>query len=61
MRLSELPLKRFYRYVIAPEPEFLVGGSELVQRSVSFAGLPQKQLFTLSPIVPYAWMVQSLK
>jgi UDP-glucose:glycoprotein glucosyltransferase len=46
--------------VLSAEPSFYDGeAGELIPRSVSFAGLPTKQLFTLNPIVPDSWMVQS--
>uniref|UniRef100_A0A183C5H4 C2-C2_1 domain-containing protein n=1 Tax=Globodera pallida TaxID=36090 RepID=A0A183C5H4_GLOPA len=59
-RLSELPLKRFYRYVLRAEPTF--GATSSVAPNVAqFRELPQKQLLTLNLIVPDAWMVQPVR
>lgn len=57
-KLSELPLKRFYRYVASAKPQFQQG--DLIANSASFAGLPSKQLLTLSLQAPDAWMVENV-
>ena len=56
-RLSELPLKRFYRYVLTDTPLFDATG-KLALRTTSFDELPAQQLLTLSLMVPDAWMIQ---
>lgn len=55
-QLQELPIKRFYRHVLAPEPSFDENGS-LLRPEASFRGLPQEPLFTLSMDVAPSWLV----
>ncbi|KAL3084473.1 hypothetical protein niasHS_009244 [Heterodera schachtii] len=59
-RLSELPLKRFYRYVLRAELAFDAAGS-VVPNVAQFRELPQQQLLTLNLIVPDPWMVQPMR
>ncbi|KAE9555965.1 hypothetical protein FO519_000821 [Halicephalobus sp. NKZ332] len=56
-KLSELPLKRFYRYAIREEPGFDANGV-VSSPTVTFTDLPSKQLLTLNVISPDAWMIQ---
>uniref|UniRef100_A0A0N4ZS70 UDP-glucose:glycoprotein glucosyltransferase n=1 Tax=Parastrongyloides trichosuri TaxID=131310 RepID=A0A0N4ZS70_PARTI len=56
-KLSELPLKRFYRYVVEQEVSFTDEG-KLISPVAVFEGLPKKQLLTLNVISPDAWMIQ---
>lgn len=56
-KLKELPLKRFYRYVLNTEPQFDSQGHITVP-SVSFNDLPSKQLLALNLIASDSWMVQ---
>jgi UDP-glucose:glycoprotein glucosyltransferase len=58
-KLSELPLKRFYRFALNEEPLFDTSGNA-VAPAVVFTDLPNKQLLTLSVIPPDNWMVQSV-
>ncbi|KAK5964500.1 UDP-Glucose Glycoprotein glucosylTransferase [Trichostrongylus colubriformis] len=58
-KLSELPLKRFYRYVAMPEIQFDKSG-KIVENQARFNNLPPKQLLTLSVHSPDAWMVESV-
>ncbi|GMR33603.1 hypothetical protein PMAYCL1PPCAC_03798, partial [Pristionchus mayeri] len=55
-KLSELPLKRFYRYVGSAEVAFDAEGNVSPPRAL-FTGLPSKQLLTLSMHPPDAWMI----
>jgi UDP-glucose:glycoprotein glucosyltransferase len=55
-RLQELPVKRFYRYVIDSKPSFNEDGS-LKALKASFTGVPQEALLTLKMDVPPAWLV----
>ncbi|OAP58443.1 hypothetical protein AYL99_07533 [Fonsecaea erecta] len=55
-RLTELPVKRFFRQVISPEPSFDDRGS-LVVPTASFSGIPKDTLFNLGMIVPPSWLV----
>lgn len=52
--LTELPLKRFYRYSLTPAPVFDSAGRE-VSPSLLFRGLPESTLLTLALDVPHAW------
>ncbi|EHK97795.1 putative UDP-glucose:glycoprotein glucosyltransferase [Glarea lozoyensis 74030] len=55
-RRGELPVKRFYRYVIDSKPSFNEDGS-LKALKASFTGVPQEALLTLKMDVPPAWLV----
>lgn len=54
--LSELPVKRFYRYVMESKPTFDESGS-LVAPGASFHGVPQEALLTVGMDIPPAWLV----
>lgn len=54
--LSELPVKRFYRYVLDSEPSFTSDGS-LSRPGASFTGVPVEALLTLGMDVPTSWLV----
>ncbi|OMP84981.1 UDP-glucose:glycoprotein glucosyltransferase [Diplodia seriata] len=55
-RLSELPVKRFYRYVLASKPSFDENGStEALQ--ARFDGIPSEALLNLGLDVPPQWVV----
>jgi UDP-glucose:glycoprotein glucosyltransferase len=56
--LEELPVKRFYRYVLQSEPAFGEDGSVLGD-AAEFTGVPAKALLTLGMDVPAAWLVTS--
>ncbi|MFH4973666.1 hypothetical protein AB6A40_000375 [Gnathostoma spinigerum] len=59
-KLSELPLKRFYRMVLTPSMRFSESGQISVdQYEAKFSSLPEKQLFTLNLIPADSWMVQA--
>ncbi|KAI6232348.1 UDP-glucose:glycoprotein glucosyltransferase 1 [Aphelenchoides besseyi] len=58
-KLSELPLKRFYRFAFNDEPLFDTTGSS-TPPAVTFTDLPNKQLLTLSVISPDSWMTQAV-
>ncbi|KRX38170.1 UDP-glucose:glycoprotein glucosyltransferase 1 [Trichinella murrelli] len=60
-KLSEIPLKNFFRMVLPRELEFADDGSLKAQPSARFSALPQKQLFTLNIIAPQSWMVESVE
>ncbi|GMT33941.1 hypothetical protein PFISCL1PPCAC_25238 [Pristionchus fissidentatus] len=57
-KLSELPLKRFYRYVGSSEVSFDAEGKVSPPRAL-FTHLPSKQLLTLSMHPPDAWMIEA--
>ncbi|KAG5985301.1 hypothetical protein E4U55_006781 [Claviceps digitariae] len=54
--LEELPVKRFFRYVVEPKPIFEKDGS-LKPLQAAFTGLPSNVLMTAGLDVPPAWLV----
>lgn len=54
--LQELPIKRFYRHVLEPEPSFDEHGA-LNRPGASFSRLPKDALLTLGMDVPPSWLV----
>jgi UDP-glucose:glycoprotein glucosyltransferase len=55
-RLQELPVKRFYRYVLDSKPKFDEVGS-VTSLGASFTGVPQEALLTIGLDIPPAWLV----
>jgi UDP-glucose:glycoprotein glucosyltransferase len=55
-RLEELPVKRFYRYVLESQPSFDGDGS-LRQLRAKFNGVPADALLNLGMDVPPSWLV----
>lgn len=55
-RLQELPVKRFYRYVLDSKPTFDDEGA-LLPLGASFKGVPQEALLNLGMDIPPAWLV----
>ncbi|KAL3426115.1 udp-glucose:glycoprotein glucosyltransferase [Phlyctema vagabunda] len=55
-RLQELPIKRFYRYVLDSKPTFNDDGS-VKPLGASFKGVPQEALLTVGLDIPPAWLV----
>lgn len=53
--ITEMPLKRFYRYSLASSPSFDPSTGSEVAPSLSFRGLPESTLLTLALDVPHAW------
>jgi UDP-glucose:glycoprotein glucosyltransferase len=56
--LSELPVKRFYRYVLDSKPSFDDKG-KVKALSATFTGIPSEVLLTAGMDVPPAWLVTS--
>ncbi|KAL4785908.1 UDP-glucose:glycoprotein glucosyltransferase-domain-containing protein [Aspergillus varians] len=54
--IKELPIKRFYRYVLDSEPSFSDNGSVL-RPTATFSGVPVEALLTLGMDVPSYWLV----
>ena len=54
--LQELPVKRFYRYVLNSKPTFDDSGA-LESVGASFTGVPQEALLTVGMDTPPAWLV----
>ncbi|KFY85437.1 hypothetical protein V498_07720 [Pseudogymnoascus sp. VKM F-4517 (FW-2822)] len=54
--LKEIPIKRFYRYVLESKPLFNADGS-LKDIKAQFASVPQEALLTMGMDVPAPWLV----
>lgn len=60
-KLSELPLNRFYRYVLEPEVTFDDDGSSMAEGPLAlFSDMPQSVLFTMNMDTPLGWMVEAV-
>lgn len=59
-KLSELPLNRFYRYVLEPEVTFDDDGSLAEGPLALFSDVPQSVLFTMNMDTPLGWMVEAV-
>lgn len=55
-KLQELPVKRFYRYVMESKPSFDENG-KVKALNATFKGLPSEALLTAGMDVPPAWLV----
>ncbi|KAI0431302.1 UDP-glucose:glycoprotein glucosyltransferase [Xylaria sp. FL1042] len=55
-KLEELPIKRFFRYVLQSEPSFDDNGV-LHPQGATFKGLPSEALLNLGMDIPPAWLV----
>lgn len=55
-RLEELPVKRFYRYVLESKPSFDTNGAR-THIQAEFQGLPKNALLTIGLDMPPAWLV----
>ncbi|KAK4464281.1 family 24 putative glycosyltransferase [Cladorrhinum samala] len=56
--ISELPVKRFYRYALESAPSFDESG-KVKSLSANFAGIPRDTLLVAAMDVPPAWLVTS--
>ncbi|KAI4667541.1 uncharacterized protein J4E79_002230 [Alternaria viburni] len=54
--LQELPVKRFYRYVLEARPSFVADGS-IGSLGTHFYGIPKEALLNLGMDVPPSWLV----
>ncbi|XP_067392935.1 UDP-glucose:glycoprotein glucosyltransferase 2 [Emydura macquarii macquarii] len=59
-KLSEVPLKSFYRFVL--EPELISGANNLFPSGpvAKFLEMPETLLLTLNMIVPESWLVEAV-
>lgn len=55
-RLEDLPVKRFYRHVLASKPSFDANGA-LESQQARFTGLPADALLTMAMDTPPSWLV----
>uniref|UniRef100_A0A452TQF3 UDP-glucose ceramide glucosyltransferase-like 1 n=1 Tax=Ursus maritimus TaxID=29073 RepID=A0A452TQF3_URSMA len=60
-KLSDMPLKSFYRYVLEPEISFTPDNSFAKGPIAKFLDMPQSPLFTLNLNTPESWMVESVR
>ncbi|XP_014855247.1 PREDICTED: UDP-glucose:glycoprotein glucosyltransferase 1 isoform X2 [Poecilia mexicana] len=60
-KLSDMPLKSFYRYVLEPEVAFQPDASFTPGPMAKFLDMPQSPLFTLNLNTPESWMVESVR
>ncbi|XP_066202024.1 UDP-glucose:glycoprotein glucosyltransferase 1 isoform X1 [Saccopteryx leptura] len=60
-KLSDMPLKSFYRYVLEPEISFTSDNSFAKGPIAKFLDMPQSPLFTLNLYTPESWMVESVR
>ncbi|KAJ7328106.1 UDP-glucose:glycoprotein glucosyltransferase 1 [Desmophyllum pertusum] len=59
-KLSELPLNRFYRYVLEPEVAFDEDGAMTEGPLALFSDMPQSVLLTMNMDTPLGWMVEAV-
>lgn len=59
-KLSEMPLKSYYRYVLEPEMDFSEESKSSGPHAL-FYDMPQSPLLTLGMDPPEAWLVESVK
>nr|XP_019592750.1 PREDICTED: UDP-glucose:glycoprotein glucosyltransferase 2 [Rhinolophus sinicus] len=57
-KLSEAPLKSFYRFVLEPELTFMA--SNIIRPAAEFSDIPESPLLTLNMITPEGWMVETV-
>uniref|UniRef100_A0A8C2UXN0 UDP-glucose:glycoprotein glucosyltransferase 1 n=1 Tax=Chinchilla lanigera TaxID=34839 RepID=A0A8C2UXN0_CHILA len=60
-KLSDMPLKSFYRYVLEPEISFTSDNNFAKGPIAKFLDMPQSPLFTLNLNTPESWMVESVR
>uniref|UniRef100_A0A673BY12 UDP-glucose glycoprotein glucosyltransferase 2 n=1 Tax=Sphaeramia orbicularis TaxID=375764 RepID=A0A673BY12_9TELE len=60
-KLSEMPLKSFYRFVLEPDVKFLANDTVSPGPVARFMELPESPLLTLNMITPESWMVQAVR
>ncbi|XP_045201595.2 UDP-glucose:glycoprotein glucosyltransferase 1-like isoform X2 [Mercenaria mercenaria] len=59
-KLSEMPQKRYYRYVLNSELTFKADGSLTSGPIAKFTDLPHKSILTLAMEPPESWLVQAV-
>ncbi|XP_034430786.1 UDP-glucose:glycoprotein glucosyltransferase 2 isoform X2 [Hippoglossus hippoglossus] len=60
-KLSEMPLKSFYRFVLESDVAFLANDTVSPGPVARFLELPESPLLTLNMITPESWMVQAVR
>ena len=59
-KLSELPLNRFYRYVLEPQLTFDKDGASSEGPFSLFSDMPESVLLTMGIDTPLGWMVEAV-
>ncbi|XP_017676558.1 PREDICTED: UDP-glucose:glycoprotein glucosyltransferase 2 isoform X3 [Lepidothrix coronata] len=59
-KLSELPLKSFYRFVLEPELSYGINKNLPSEPVAKFLELPESLLLTLNMITPESWLVEAV-
>ncbi|MGH0134688.1 UNVERIFIED_CONTAM: hypothetical protein FKN15_036660 [Acipenser sinensis] len=60
-KLSERPLKSFYRYVLEPDVTFLANNTLSPGPVAKFLEMPESPLLTLNMITPESWLVEAVQ
>uniref|UniRef100_A0A8B9KM71 UDP-glucose ceramide glucosyltransferase-like 1 n=1 Tax=Astyanax mexicanus TaxID=7994 RepID=A0A8B9KM71_ASTMX len=60
-KLSEMPLKSFYRFVMEAEVSFLGNDTMSTGPVARFTEIPESPLLTLNMITPESWMVEAVR
>uniref|UniRef100_A0A8C1XHE4 UDP-glucose ceramide glucosyltransferase-like 1 n=1 Tax=Cyprinus carpio TaxID=7962 RepID=A0A8C1XHE4_CYPCA len=60
-KLSEMPLKSFYQYVLEPDVSFFGNNSLSPGPVAHFTEIPESPLLTLNMITPESWMVEAVR
>ncbi|XP_045909329.1 UDP-glucose:glycoprotein glucosyltransferase 2 isoform X1 [Micropterus dolomieu] len=60
-KLSEMPLKSFYRFVLESDVNFMANDTVSPGPVARFLELPESPLLTLNMITPESWMVQAVR
>ncbi|XP_029315257.1 UDP-glucose:glycoprotein glucosyltransferase 2 [Cottoperca gobio] len=60
-KLSEMPLKSFYRFVLESDVNFLANDTVSPGPVARFVDLPESPLLTLNMITPESWIVQAVR
>ncbi|XP_023698378.2 UDP-glucose:glycoprotein glucosyltransferase 2 isoform X1 [Paramormyrops kingsleyae] len=60
-KLSEMPLKSFYRYVLEPDVSFEANDMVSPGPMARFTEMPESPLLTLNMITPDNWMVEPIR
>ncbi|XP_043104748.1 UDP-glucose:glycoprotein glucosyltransferase 1 isoform X4 [Puntigrus tetrazona] len=60
-KLSEMPLKSFYRYVLEPDVSFFGNNSISPGPVARFTEIPESPLLTFNMITPESWMVEAVR
>ncbi|XP_040003703.1 UDP-glucose:glycoprotein glucosyltransferase 2 isoform X1 [Xiphias gladius] len=60
-KLSEMPLKSFYRFVLESDVTFLANDTVSPGPVAHFMELPESPLLTLNMITPESWIVQAVR